>query len=759
MTETHHMHEPPAKGWKGLKQNWRSDFLAAVSVSLVAMPLCLGIAVASGAPPISGLISSIIGGVVVTLFRGSHIAVNGPSAGFIAIILSAIHGLQDGSGLAFQYVLAAICVAGAIQVIMGLFNLGYIAEVIPSSVIEGLMVAIGIIIFTTQLYVALGIPASDSSTLNQLLNVFGKLGDANLVIVLISVVGLAIMIITPKIKSRLLQFFPSSLWVLILSIPMVYAFDFFNTHEVEILGQAYHVGPEFLIDLPDNLSNMILLPNFSKIHTLEFWIAVMSLTLITSIESLAMTKAVDKLDPYKRKSDLNKDLIGIGLGSMVSGAIGGLPVITVVVRSTVNITNNAKTQWSNFYHGVLILIFLFLLAPVIESVPLAALAAILVYIGFRLASPKVFKKTYEAGIEQLLFLVATIIITLATDLLWGIIGGTIFALLLHILLARLPLGKFLRLSIKPQSQVIRKPDGSSELKIAGIGNFLSIPMMNRLIDQIPEGSHTTIDLARTRLVDMTFLEKIQEFSTRQEDQGGQVNIIGLDNHVSSSNHKKALQIYLHPISQKLSPRQHRLKKLAEENDWSFDSHVDWNTSYLRHFQFFEIRPIERKSNCIRGAFNEKRVQWEIADVTFNEGAAFTAEVYNSTVMTLRLPITLPKFVMEKEGLFDKLLDRFMAFSGYKDIDFDLYTDFSKKILLMGEDETAIREFFKPELIRFFEKEHVQHIECNGEALLIFNKLKPARTDETQEIIRFADRLTDHIIDKNEIEDKGDHNTP
>ena len=745
-------HVIPETGWKGLIQNWRSDFLAAVSVALVAMPLGLGIAVASGAPPVSGLISAIVGGIVVTLFRGSHLAINGPAAGLIAVILSGVHSLDDGSGQTLHYVLAATCVAGGIQVILGFLKLGRIAEIIPSSVIQGIMVAIGVIIFASQAHVAMGTQATDGNTIDKLLDIFRKMPEANPIILAISITGIILLIIIPKIQSRLLHFFPASLWVLIASIPFVYAFNFFEAHQIHLFGKDYLIGPESLINIPDDLSQAILYPNFSRIDSPEFWILVVSITLIASIQTLAMAKAVDKLDPYKRKSDLNKDLIGVGMGTMIAGAIGGLPIITVIVRSSVNVTNNAKTKWSNFYHGVLLIIFLFLLAPVIQKVPLASLAAILVYIGFRLASPAVFKKVYEMGMEQLIFMVVTLIITLYSDLLWGILGGTLFTLLVHILLARLPIRSFFAQALNAESNVFAQQKGSYDLQIRGVANFLSIPKVNELTSMVSAGADVNIDLSRTRLVGMTFLEKIIDFLREQEDTGGNVVISGLDNHVSSSTHNRALKIYLHPITPKLSPRQTRLKNIAEANAYIFESDVNWNTSYLRHFQFFEIRPIERKSNCLRGTFEDQSIQWEIADVTFNEGASFSAEVFHSTVMILRLPNPIPKFVMDKEGMLDKLFDRVMAFSGYKDIDFDLYTNFSDKFLLMGEEEAEIRAFFSPELIRFFENEQVRHIESNGEALLIFNKLKLARTDETLKVIEFSKKLAEKITGNKETEE-------
>lgn len=746
MSRANQAHSLPKTGWRGLIENWRSDFLAAISVSLVAMPLGLGIAVASGAPPIAGLVSAIVGGIVVTLFRGSHLAINGPAAGLIAVILSAISSLDDGSGQVLNYVLAATCIAGAIQVLLGFLKLGRIAEIIPSSVIQGIMVAIGVIIFTSQLYVALGVQTPDGNTISKLIGVINEIPNANPFIVIITLTGILLLVIIPKIQSRLLHFFPASFWVLIISIPFVYVFNFFDAHSISFLGRSYDVGPKFLIDLPDDLSQVLLFPNFAKIATIEFWLAVVSITLIASIQTLAMAKAVDKLDPYKRKSDLNKDLIGVGLGTMVAGAIGGLPIITVVVRSSVNVTNNAKTKWSNFYHGLLLILFLVLLAPIIEQIPLAALAAILVFIGFRLASPSVFKKVYEMGMEQLIFMVTTLVITLYTDLLWGIFLGTGFTLLVHVLLARLPISTFFKLALKSESNLYARKDGRYDLVIRGVANFMSIPKIDQLMKMIPQGANVSIDLSKTRLVGMTFMEKLVGFLRDQEDSGGDVSISGLDQHVSSSPHNRALKIHLQPMATKLSPRQTRLKNIAEENAYAFESHVNWNTSYLRHFQFFEIRPIERKDNCLKGVDKDTLAEWEIADVTFNEGASFSSEVFHATVMMLKLPAPIPKFVMEKEGIFDKIFDRVMAFTGYKDIDFELFTDFSKKTLLMGENEEEIRAFFKPALLHFFENEPVQHIESNGEALLIFNKLKLARTDETLKLIDFSKRLTSKILE-------------
>lgn len=734
------LHKMPRTGLKGIFSHWRPDFMAAISVSLVALPLGLGVAAASGFPPIAGLTSAILGGIVVTLFRGSHLAINGPAAGLIAVILSAAYSLNDGSDQTLNYVLAAICIAGLIQVLLGVLKLGRIAEIIPSSVIQGIMVAIGIIIFSTQIHVAMGIKPEGRTTIELLKEILIQIPNIHPVIFGISVLGIILLVVIPKIQSRVFHYFPASLWVLAIAIIAAYVFNFSEPHSVELFGNSYPLGPDNLIELPDKLSDAIVHPNFSRIGDYQFWIAVLSIALIASIQTLAMAKAVDKLDPYKRKTNLNKDLIGVGLATALSGTIGGLPIITVIVRSTVNVNNNAMTKWSNFYHGLLIIAFLFMLSPVIQMVPEAALAAILVYIGFRLASPYVFKKTYQLGMEQILILIVTIVITLYSDLLWGILGGSLFALIMHILLSRMQVAEFLKQLYSNKTSLSETKEGHYNVQVEGVANFLSIPGISKIINKIPARTDVTIDLSNTRLVGMTYMEYLIDFLKMHNDAGGNVVITGLDRHVSSSTHNRALKISLDKVSAKLSPRQLRLKQLANEKGYQYTAMVDWNTSYLRNFHFFEIRAIERKENCLSGAYNKLNVNWEIAEVTFSEGAAFNAEIFTVSVMVLKLNKKIPIFSIEKEGVVEKIFDRVMAFSGYKDIDFKMYSDFSKKFLVLGNNEKRIRSFFTDKFVRFMEDHHIYHLESNGEALLIFDKVKLARTDETIALINYGEQL-------------------
>ncbi|MDC3366417.1 SulP family inorganic anion transporter [Flavobacteriaceae bacterium] len=730
----------PKTGIKGLTENWQSDLIAAISVALIALPLSLGIALAAGAPAMSGIFSAVVGGIVTTLYRGGHISVNGPAKGVIGVILLGIALMDDGSGQAFNYVLAAVVVSGAIQMLLGILKLGRLAEVFHSSVIHGILAAIGIIIFAKQIHVALGTHSDSPSIIQNLIDAVLYLPQANPFVILISLTGLFLLLLHSKISYRFFHFLPAPMWVITLSIPFAYLFNFFDQQTLSFLGKTYEIGPHLLLDIPDNIMDSIMNPNFNKVNTIEFWTTVFSMLIITSIESLAIAKAVDKIDPYKRKTDLNKDLTGIGLSTMVAGLIGGLPIIAVIIRSTVNIHNGAKTKWSNMYQGILLLLFIVALSPIMRKVPLSAFAILLVYTGFKLASPAVFKKAYNQGIEQLIFFTGTMILTIYTNLLIGLLGGLLLALITHMLLARLSIPQFFKMVYKSRTKLVKLKDGSFDLKIRGIANFLGILKVDNLITQIPSGANVNIDLSETRLVGITYMDYLVEFLKSQRDSGGRVFITGLDSHVSSTTYNRALKISLNNSSKKLSQRQKRLRNLATEKEYQYSSQVDWNTLYLKKFHFFEIRPIESKYNCLKGTYEDLGVSWEIADVTFNEGKAFTAETFNTTLMVLKLDKKLPIFTMEKEGVLGKIFDRVMAFTGYKDIDFEMYPDFSKKFLLMGENESEIRSFFTEKIIHFFENHQIYHLESNGESIVIFDKIKLARTDETIAFIKYGREL-------------------
>jgi MFS superfamily sulfate permease-like transporter len=623
---------------------------------------------------------------------------------------------------------------------LGVLKLGRLADIFHSSVIQGILAAIGIIIFAKQIHVALGTHSDSPSIIQNLVDALRYLPQANPFVVIIALVGLMLLLFHSKISYKFFHVLPTPMWVIGLSIPFVYWFNFFDNHSIDFLGKAYEVGLNLLLDIPDNISDSIMHPNFGKINTIEFWTTVVSILIITSIESLAIAKAVDKIDPYKRKTDLNKDLTGIGLSTMVAGMIGGLPIIAVIIRSTVNIHNGAKTKWSNMYQGLLLLIFILVLSPVMRQVPPCAFAILLVYTGFKLASPAVFKQVYNQGIEQLLFFMFTMVLTLYTNLLVGLLGSLLLAMCGHMLLAKVSIPEFFKMVYRSGSNMIAQPDGSFDINIRGIANFLGILQIDKMVAQIPSGANVNIDLSETRLVGTTYMDYIVDYLKLHNTTGGKVSIKGLDNHVSSSSYNRALKIALKNQVVKLSSRQMRLQNLANEQDYEYTSQVNWKTNDLKEFHFFKIRPIERKSNCLKGTFKASNVPWEITDVTFSEGSAFTSEIFNTTLMMLKLPKKVPVFTMEKEGVIDKIIDRMKSYTGCKDIDFEKYPEFSKKFLILGNKEAEIQSFFTSEIIHFFESHQIYRVESNGEALIIFDKIKLARTDETIAFIEYGEQL-------------------
>jgi MFS superfamily sulfate permease-like transporter len=742
--------EIPTFGWSGFKKYWRFDFLAAISVALVAMPLSLAIAIAAGAPPISGLITAAVAGVVASFLKSSPLTIQGPGAGLIGVIFAAIMALDDGCGplQAFRYALAAFIVSGALQVIIGLLKYGRIADLFPTTVIQGILASIGIIIFAKQMHVAMGTHSDADNTIGILKDIIFKIPEADPFIVLISGIGILLLLFHARISYKFFHFIPAPVWVLGIAVPIVLAYNYIDTQQIAILGYQFTEPVDYLIEVPDNWMDGVLFPDFSKAHTGTFWLSVISITLLSSVITLAAAKAVDKLDPYKRKTNLNRDLVAVGFSTMVSGAVGGLPVITVIVRSTVNVHNNGKTSWANFYHGLFIALFVLFLTPVIQLFPKAALAAVLIVTGIKLASPRLFKEVYQMGLEQMVFLLSTIIITLYKTPLAGIFWGMCITLVVHLLISRVAIHEFVQLLFRSGTELTKLKDGTYLLKVKGIANFMSMLQLSKYIEKIPDGSSVKVDLSLTRLVDLTFQEKLMEFRRDHRMRGGRVQILGLDRHISTSAHKLSLKSLIATKSEKLTPRNQKLLELAKFKEWSFTKEEQVETSELYDFQFFQSRPLETKENILSGRFTDNNIHWEQSDLVFDEGAMLAKEVYKTTVTIVHTTEPMPEFVLEYENILDKLVDRVFSMTGHTDIDFEEYQKFSGKYRLTGPDEDMIRSFFSDELLSFLQENDLYHIESNGNALLIFQNLRHSKSEEIEEMVVFSEGLTKAILRSN-----------
>ena len=533
----------PKTGLAGLKENWRSDLLSGFLVFLIALPLCLGISMASGFPPSAGIITAIIGGVLVSRISGSFITINGPAAGLIVVVMSAVQELGAGDEMAgIRYTLAAIVVASVIQILMGVFKAGRMSSFFPASVIHGMLAAIGIIIMAKQIHVMLGTaPEKGSSLFSTIAQIPHSLMNLNHEIAIIGFTGLAILIIWSMIKNPTLKMIPAPLIVVLSGMALARYFDLDHEHMYLFLPDAHFlqhheetVGPTFLVTIPDNFMSSFHFPDFAKFATAEFWEAVVSIALVGSLESLLSAMAVDKLDPYKRHSNLDRDLTAVGVGNLVAGFIGGLPMIAEIVRSSANVNNGAKTQWANFFHGLLLLIFVVLFPRLIHSIPLAALAALLVFTGFRLASPKSFASVLLVGKEQLFMFVVTIIGVLATDLLIGVAIGIVTKFAIHTLR-----GVRLNNLFKIHFVIDTKDADTRVVSIVGAAIFSNFMALKTALAGLDSGKTVIFQMNNAYLLDHTVMEFLHDFQHNYEGQGGRCVFYGLEFHDTYSRHPLA----------------------------------------------------------------------------------------------------------------------------------------------------------------------------------------------------------------------------
>ena len=411
----------------------KNDLTSGFFVFLIALPLCLGIAMASGFPPIAGIMTAVVGGLISTFLGSSALTIKGPAAGLIVIAIGAVTELGGGDPMTgYKRALAVGVIAALIQIVFSLFRAATLGIAMSPSVVHGMLSAIGVIIIAKQAHTMVGVKPESKGVLDLLAEIPHSLAHANPEIAAIGLLSLAILFGLPLIKKPWAKKVPAPIIVLLVTVPLGFLFDLDHSHTYSFSGHVYNLGPEYLVQLPGNVLNALTMPDFSMISSPVTWKYVMMFALVGSIESVLSVLAVDAMDPKKRASNLNKDLFAVGIGNLICGLIGGLPMISEIVRSKANIDAEARTGWSNFFHGLFLLLFVALIPGMLHRIPLAALAAMLVYTGFRLASPAEFKHVNALGKDQLFLFVVTLVTTLATDLLMGVGLGLVLKVVMHV---------------------------------------------------------------------------------------------------------------------------------------------------------------------------------------------------------------------------------------------------------------------------------------------------------------------------------------
>lgn len=530
MSRTEHTGAPPQAA-----PSWRNDLVSGFLVFLIALPLCLGIAMASGFPPIAGIITAIVGGVLATWLGSAPLTIKGPAAGLIVIALGAVQELGAGDGAAgYRRALACIAVAAAIQIALALARAGKLGDMFPSSVVHGMLAAIGIIIFSKQIHVLLGVAPAAKEPLHLLLEIPHSLTRMNPEIALIGALSLAILFGYPVVakRARWAQRIPAPMLVLALAVPLGYLFDLEHEHTytLSVTHTSYAVGPGFLVNLPGNLIQALCRPDFGQITSPTSIKYVAMFALVGSIESLLSAKAVDALDPQRRRSDLDRDLLATGVGNLVCGLIGGLPMISEIVRSSANIGYSARSRLSNFFHGIFLLLFVAFAPGMIHRIPLAALAAMLTFTGTRLASPKEFVKTFQIGREQLVIFVATTAVTIATDLLIGVAAGIAVKMVIHVLHG-VPIRSLFRPVVEE-----RVEGGRVVISVRHAAVFSNYLALKRRIERHTDVPVIEVDFTDTRLIDHTVMANLHDLEAALVRQGRRLVTVGLDEHDALSKH-------------------------------------------------------------------------------------------------------------------------------------------------------------------------------------------------------------------------------
>lgn len=492
------------------------DLPAGVSVFLVALPLCLGIALASGAPLYAGLLSGIIGGLLVSLISGSQLAVSGPAAGLTTLVSASIISFGD-----YRIFLLTVIVAGAFQIILGTLKFGAIANYFPSAVIKGMLAAIGIILVLKQIPLALGYDKPDFWRVSfiriisseNFLEKYSKFNqETTMVTIIITLVSLAIMFLLQQSFAKKFRIVPAPLLVVIIGIIINIV--------LTRLTSAYSLKHTQLVNIPSNIFSAISFPDLSKLFTkTEIWKDGIVIGMLATLETLLCIEAIDKLDRHNRITPVNRELIAQGVGNMTCGFLGAIPITAVVVRGAANVDAGGRTKLSAFTHGLFLLVAVLLVPFLLNMIPYASLAAILLVTGFNLTKPKLYRNMWSLGWKQFIPFIITIVVILSTDLLIGVSIGLLISA-----------SFIIQNNFRAEYKVTKTIVGETEvyyIKLNTNVTFLNKVNLRKALDKIPEYSELTIDGSECNFIDYDILEIISEYENKADDRDIKVYLKGI----------------------------------------------------------------------------------------------------------------------------------------------------------------------------------------------------------------------------------------
>ena len=504
-------------------QYFKTDILSGMVVFLVALPLCLGIALASGAPLFGGIIAGVVGGIVVGVLSNSQLSVSGPAAGLTAIVLAAITSLSD-----YQTFILAVVLAGVLQILLGIAKAGTVSNYFPSNVIDGMLTAIGIIIILKQLPHAVGYDTDNEGDMffiekgehhNTFSSVIDAINYSQMGAVIICLVSLGILIAFNQVPFlKKIKIVPGALVAVIAGIILNEIF--------KIVNPNLAIQQEHLVNLPtpksfDDFIGQFTTPNFSAITNPKVWVTAATIAVVASIETLLCIEASDKMDPLKRYSNTNIELLAQGTGNILSGLLGGMPMTSVIVRTSANVNSGGKTKVATIAHGTFLLVAVVAIPTILNKIPLACLAAVLLMIGYKLASPSVFKRMWDNGRYQFVPFIVTVGAVVFTDLLKGVAIGLVVSVF-YILRANLKLAYFFKKQEHHEGETIT-------MKLAQEVSFLNKAAIKQTLGDLPKDSHLVIDASDTFYIDHDVVQLIKDFlAVGSKDKNVKVDLVGFE---------------------------------------------------------------------------------------------------------------------------------------------------------------------------------------------------------------------------------------
>jgi len=750
------MTESPQNGLKGLK-HWRFDLLAGLQVSLVSLPLSLGIAIASGAPPVTGLISAIIAGLIFPFLGGAYVTISGPAAGLAPALLAGMLALGGGDLAAgYPLLLVAICITGLLQILLAFFKTGRYAIFLPVTVVEAMLAAIGLIIIIKQIPALMGaiLPAS-KSMLASVVKLPQALLQIEWGVLFIGSISLFLIFYLNKSKHEWMRKVPPPLFVTLLGI---------------LLAFVFNLDAKYLISMPESiLDGGITVPAFGEVFSRpDLWwgvlVVVITLTLIDGVESLATIKAVDKIDPFQRKSDPNVTLRAMGVSNTLSSIFGGLTIIPGGIKSRTNIDAGGRTLWANFYNATFLLLFLFVATDFISMVPLSAIAAILIYVGWKLCEYKVFTKTYSVGRDQLIIFIITIISVLATDLLWGILIGMSaeVVMLLYLLMpsfrrvltGRISLHQSYSLLWENFKSLFSSPiikiktlerDGVAhyEMTISSLVCF-NLLHLDKLLASLPPKEGVTLIITESgRIIDHTAMEYLHQFEEESVRDGRVFELVGIENFFQFTRHSLAARMQdavLIKEQARRSEREVQMEQLSKQYELDFQSGII-SAFNLEDFVYMRRGSDKEECNGMTGEYMGCEIH--LSDYSHTSPPDYYSKHWH-TMVTLRCPTELTSAIPDLVITPGHYLERYLV--DFDEVAFSQNQKFAEKYRLFTKDGADPLPHLSPKLIEFIVKHDDFYIEVSKGVMLVFRRHQAlANADEIAELLSFAEIYKDGCV--------------